>query len=135
MKDEPPTQLGDPFLREVIDKTADGILLVDQSGRLRFINPAAGRMFGRPGKDLIGEQFGFPVVAGETTEIDIMRPGGERLSAEVRVVAAHWQGEPALLVSLRDISVRKELEQQLRHAQKMEAVGRLAGGVAHDFNN
>ena len=128
-------QSDQPFLKDVIEKTADGILLLDNTSRVRFINPAAAQMFARPAEELVGEAFGFPVVAGGMMEIDILRPGGQHLVAEVRVAATTWQENPALLVNLRDVSARKELEQQLRHAQKMEAVGRLAGGVAHDFNN
>lgn len=122
-------------LRSLIDGNADGILVVDNFGLVQFANRAALALFGRGPERLIGHGIGLPFVAGETTSIDIIRPDGSALEAEMRVVETVWNGEKALLASLRDISERRQLEEELRHAQKMEAVGRLTAGVAHDFNN
>ncbi|MDQ3697494.1 MAG: ATP-binding protein [Gemmatimonadota bacterium] len=102
------------FLRTIVACVADGVLVVDDGGRVRFANPAAGALFDREVEQLIGTEFGFPIVAGETTEIDIVRPGGSLITAELRVANMSWRGEHESLVSLRDITQRREAEETAR---------------------
>jgi PAS domain S-box-containing protein len=102
-------------LRAIIERLPDGIVVVDREGNIRFVNPAAERLFARRANELIGSPFGFSVVAGETTEIDIVQRGGaEIVYAELRVVDTEWEDEPVELVALRDCTDRKAAEERAR---------------------
>jgi signal transduction histidine kinase/ActR/RegA family two-component response regulator len=80
--------------------------------------------------------FGFPVIAGETMEIDVLRVGGETAVAEMRVVETEWEGEPAFLASLRDITDRKRAEEaraQLIKEQVARAKAEEASRMKDEF--
>ena len=97
-------------LRQIVERLADGIIVVSADGRIRFANPAAERLFGRTAKELVGQEFGYPLTSAEATEIEIVRRGAGVVVAELRLVDAAWEDEPAMLVSLRDVTDRKQAE-------------------------
>jgi signal transduction histidine kinase len=101
-------------VRTLIERNADGVVILGPGGIVRFVNPAAEKLFGRPAHQLLGELFGHPVVSGETTEIDVVRPGGRLITVELRCVDTTWEHQPAHLLSLRDITDRKRAEQKER---------------------
>ncbi|HET7234701.1 MAG TPA: PAS domain-containing sensor histidine kinase [Longimicrobium sp.] len=123
-------QRSDERLKTIIDRLADGIVIVARDGVVRFVNPAAVRLFGRPAEELQGQEFGFPTLAGETTEIDVVRRGGQTAAAELRAVETEWEGEPAFLISLRDVTDRRLAEEQRRRAEADQAARRAAEGEA-----
>ncbi len=108
-------------LRHIIDRLPEGIVVVGAEGIVRFVNPAAVALFGRNARELIGEAFGFAISGEEPSEIDIVRRDGEKLVAELRVVEAVWDDEPAALVSLRDVTDRKRSEEHARHLERERA--------------
>lgn len=145
----------------MLDATSEGIYVLDPEGRCLWSNPAAARIFGYESqKAYVGKQMhavvhhtradGTPFPESECRGLQGLRAGagvvqsqellwradGTSFYAEVRVNPVFENGRLQFaVVMLRDITERLRLEEQYRHAQKMEAVGRIAAGTAHDFNN
>jgi signal transduction histidine kinase len=116
----------DERLKPIIDRLADGVVIVSRSGTVRFANPAAQRLFGRDAEELLGSELGLPTLGGETAEIDVVRRGAAPAAAELRAAEVEWEGEPALLVSLRDVTDRREAEERRRQAEADQAARRHA---------
>ena len=113
---------GPEGLRGVVASLADGIMVVDGDGRIRFANPAACALFGRPMSILAGADFGFPVRAGEVSEIELLVGGASRV-AEMRTSAGRWNGDPVVVVALRDVTGR---------ARALSEIEGLAQQALHD---
>lgn len=126
-------QDGGNALRLLIERMPDGIVVVDEAGVIRFANPAAQRLFGRTAEELVGGAFGFPVTGGETTEVELIRRGGELVTAELRVVQTSWESDAAWIVSLRDISDRKEAEERAKELVRAQAAQAEAEAAERRF--
>lgn len=113
--------------RNIIYSNADAMLILDDRGIIRFGNPAAGKLFSRRESELVGDVFGFPLETGTRTELEIPRKDGSSSIAEMYVVETEWEQNTARLVSLRDISDRKEMEEQIR--QNYAALTRAMKGT------
>ncbi|MBU4462653.1 MAG: diguanylate cyclase [Proteobacteria bacterium] len=130
-------QASEARLRYLIEKNADGLIIVNREGVVRFANPAAEALFGRRAEELAGESFVFPVADGKCTELNIVRHGGPgaMIVAEMCVAEIGWEGEKAYLASLRDITERKRMEEDLRKANQRMAKMATRDGLTQLYNH
>src|SRR5687768_349884 len=123
-------------LRTIVERMADGIVIVGLDGIIRFTNPAAQRLFGRSAGELEGTHLGFPIVASESSEIEIVRPDGNAVSAELRAAPLEWEGIAAHLASIRDVTDRRraaEKAEQLEEERLARAEAEAANRTKSEF--
>jgi PAS domain S-box-containing protein len=150
--------------RSIMDAASDAIIVSDRHGRIVSWNRGAQAMFGYAESEILGRPLsvlmperhhrahaeglgrfmatGQSRIVGSSVELEGMRKDGSEFPLELSLASWTTAGERFVSGILRDVTERKraeealrQSEERLRHAQKMEAVGRLAGGIAHDFNN
>jgi len=97
----------------IIGRNTDSILIVGPAGTVVFANPAAVALFGQADRP-----FGFPLTSGKVTEIEILSPGRPARTGEMQVVDIEWQEQPARLVTVRDVTERKQAEELRLEVEK-----------------
>jgi len=143
--------------RGLMEAAPDGMVVVNQNGEIVLLNVQAEKQFGYCRDELLGQKVTNIIPEGfaERLIADALRTTAEALAQQIgtgielhgrrrdgtpfpiEIMLSPLESIEGILVTaaIRDISERKQLEQQLHQSQKMEAIGQLTGGIAHDFNN
>ena len=143
------------YFRSLIEQAMDIIAVLDAEGTLRYASPSVLPLLGYAPEDLVGLSI-FALVHPDDVDATLRvfsegvatGRGGRFLELRLRhkdgtfrhleAIGRYLLDDPlvkGVVINARDVTERRTLERQFLQAQKMEAVGRLAGGVAHDFNN
>jgi two-component system cell cycle sensor histidine kinase/response regulator CckA len=139
--------------RALLDNATDGVGIVSKDGIVLDCNRRAEEIQGGTRAQLIGRRFTDVLAPGEEERgsrffhsvfesgfvrldgIEIVREDGKRTRLDVSACLVSFGQEQAVMALFRDVTSERRLEEQNRQLQKLEAIGQLTGGVAHDFNN
>ena len=143
------------YFRSLIEHASDSITVINKQAIVTYQSPSGVRLLGYPAEAMIGRnllEFAHPEdqvklrAAREQCLEKLNQPvpltvrlrhrdGSWRTVEAVGTSIAAQSGDTEIIVNSRDVTVSLRMEEELRQSQKMEAIGQLAGGVAHDFNN
>lgn len=144
------------YLQTILDNMLDGIIIVDTDGTVVSFSPGAEIILGYAQEKMIGQTIDTLFPAQEYNrddiletirtpdqegrkhmpyEINIRHKNDSTVPVEMLISSAVYKNKLMNIVTVRDISIRKQMETLLNQAQRMETIGRMSGGIAHDFNN
>ncbi|HVE12740.1 MAG TPA: response regulator, partial [Elusimicrobiota bacterium] len=118
-------------LEGVLEGSADGMVVIDAGGTVRYANPAALALFGREAGEMVGKPFGHPLPARQSLSLTLPDPSGGERAGEMRVTEIEWQGAPARLASIRDVTVLRRLEQLKAEIRERHKVDELKDHFLH----
>jgi PAS domain S-box-containing protein len=144
-------------VRRLLESSLDGIVMFDGEGRVTEWNPQAAALFGWPRQEalcrpvttliervgrgdaelrhpLLRAVHGDAAILNQRTEMRARRKGGTEFPLELAVTRIETTSEVAYAAFIRDLTERNQLEVQLRQTQKLESIGQLAAGIAHEIN-
>jgi len=146
-------------LHQIIDNMVNGVIAIDEKGTIQSFNRAATRMFGYVAEEVIGNKVnvlmpdyhgvnhdsyltnylagGQPKIIGQGREVMARHKDGHFIPIHISVaeLPLDADGNRRFIGSCLDMTLQKNQERQIRRTQKMEAMGNLTGGIAHDYNN
>ena len=124
------------YKRELTRSLADAVLVTDDAYQICYANPAALRLFGRPGSDLLGTMVLPPL--DSKARIQILQPSGALRHVSIHTLPTTWDGKPATIISLHDVTEDTETQRTARHlaeTRHLSSLGNIMGGIAHELNN
>ena len=144
-------------LRSILDTVPEAMIVIDEDGLIASFSAAAGLLFGYTEAEVVGRNIkmlmpspyreghdgyirhylttGEARIIGYGRVVTGLSKDGATFPMELAVGEARTSGKRIFTGFIRDLTSRQKMEEELRQAQKMEAVGQLTGGIAHDFNN
>lgn len=124
--------------RALLESNTDGMLVVDRDKKVRFVNPAAEALLQQPAETVLNTELHFSITAGETREVTLPSAHAEPVIVEMRVTEIQWEGHPAALATLHDVSARKKVEAALQRAKETaeaaaQAKADFLANVSHEI--
>ena len=151
--------LNEKDFKDILDGLVDGVITINQQGNILSFNKAAETIFGYRREEVTGKNVsmlmpepdsskhdaylrhhlttGDAHIIGIGRDVTALRKNGETFSMRLSVIEypAKIEGDRWFIGSCRDITLQKQQEEQLKRSQKMDAIGKITSGIAHDYNN